>query len=141
MLKVAHIMVILLAASVMHGCSRNTYQDRTMLCKGSIASWTAGRSDYSNGHKIGVRVENDRVSTSGNGLISIEKIRGCRPDENEFSKKDHMFFDSSGCGAGDRPSKRTYGSIDYLTKEFQISSHFDNLNWVEGTFQCEKIDP
>ena len=142
MLKIAHILMILLAASVMHGCSRNTYQDRTMLCRGSIVSWTGGRSLYlGDSSKIGLRIENDVVSTSGNGMISVDSIKGCQPNENQYSKKDHLFFDSSGCRSSEAPTKRTYGSFDYLTKELQISQHFDHLEWVDGKFKCDKIEP
>ena len=140
--KIAHILMILLAASVMHGCSRNTYQDRTMLCRGSIVSWTGGRSLYlGDSSKIGLRIENDVVSTSGNGMISVDSIKGCQPNENQYSKRDHLVFDSSGCRSSASPDNRTYGSFNYLTKELEILQAFDRLEWVSGKFKCERIDP
>ena len=120
----------------MHGCSRNTYQDRAMLCKGKIVSRSEkGSEDLGDSFKLGLSIKKDMVSVSGNGIISGERMKGCSPSENPSSKTDEVFFSSSGCGAKDDIGK-TYGTFNYLTNELNISHDLKETQWVQGMFQC-----
>jgi hypothetical protein len=136
-LKFAHILVILLTATVIQGCSRSTYQDRAMLCKGKIVSRSEkGLEDLGDSFKLGLSIKSDRVSVSGNGIISGERMKGCSPTENPSSKSDEVFFSSSGCGAKEDIGK-TYGTFNYLTNELNIYHDLRETQWVQGMFQCD----
>ena len=129
---------VTLALLAIHGCSKNTYPDAVMMCRGSIVAWSErGPQDFGNNKSITLKVNRDTVSTSDNRLFAMTSIQVCQPGENEFSNADHFFFDSFGRSLGAKPFKRTFGSFDYPSQTLRIATKYDLADLIEGVFQCQ----
>jgi len=118
-------------------CSQ--YQDKTMFCKGSIALWSQKGVNQLNSEVIGMRIEKDKISLSGNGYQSVDELKVCKIGSIEFSKKDVIYFDSDGCSIeGKNTRSRKYGTYNYITKELNFTQQFDIGFFNQGTYQCKE---
>lgn len=125
----------LLCVLLLTACSQ--YEDGKYLCKGSVRSITAAGSTTSGNQQIAFRLESDKVSFSGNGLLSGDQIGVCEIGSNEFAKKDELFFDTLGCTTnGKNQTSRKYGTYSKLSKLLVFTNEgADGL--VYGTFACD----
>jgi hypothetical protein len=116
-------------------CSQ--YQDKKMLCRGTINLWTITGLNVINSQSIGLRIENDSISLSGNNFQSIEEQKVCKIGTIEFSKKDEIYFDSDGCSMNVKNIKdRKFGTYNYITKQLSFSQNFDVGTFNEGSYIC-----
>ncbi|MGA2549439.1 MAG: hypothetical protein ABSF50_04760 [Burkholderiaceae bacterium] len=127
-----------LILALLGGCTQ--YPNTVAVCKGQISlkiGEMVGNVQASDKEEIGMRIENDRISLSGNVLIGAEQVRVCRIGSIEFAKKDEIFFDTSGCNRDGKEglTGRIYGTYNYITRKLNVS-HQDRKDLSGGSFVC-----
>ena len=126
---------LLLCVLLLTACSQ--YKDGKYQCKGSVRSITAAGSTTSGNQQIAFRLDNDKVSFSGNEFLVGDQIGVCEIGSNEFAKKDELFFDTSGCGTNRKNQEsRKYGTYNKLSKVLVLTNE-DSNGLIYGTFACD----
>ena len=130
-------LLILSFCTFLISCSQ--YQDKTMVCKGSISIWTSSGMNLVDSQIIGMRIEIDKISLNGNGYQGVDELKVCKIGSIEFSKKDVIYFDTDGCSMeGKDTNSRKYGTYNYITKELNFTQQFNIGLFNQGTYDCKE---
>ena len=129
-------LMLLSLCFLLTACSQ--YQNKTMVCNGSIGLWNTKLMNIANSQTIGMRIEGDKISLTGNRFQGADEVKVCKIGSIEFAKKDEIYFDTDGCSMTGKNSKsRKYGTFNYITKELNFTQKFDTLEFNQGTFECK----
>ncbi len=131
--------VWLLGIGALAGCTQ--YPNTKALCKGHVflkLEGMVGNGQTLDREEIGMRIENDSISFSGNLLIGGDQIKLCKIGSIEYARKDELYFDTSGCTREGKEniSGRTYGTYNYITRKLTLS-HQDHKDLTGGSFACQ----
>ena len=98
---------------------------------------TESKPNFMSNQVIGMRLENDQISFSGNQYLLGQKIKVCPIGSIEFATKDEIYFDSSGCSMTTSGWERQYGTYNLITKELHLTNGIVT-GLVQGAFTCHK---
>lgn len=122
------IKLILLISILLSGCSN--YPDIATSCTGSLS--TAGLGVIDTKSKIGLRIERDKISLTGDWINGLNSLVVCKISSNFISKKDLIYFDTSGCDNIEPSNKenRKYGTYNILTKQLDYTEPIYSGSYV-----------
>jgi hypothetical protein len=127
----------LLIIPLLISCSE--YQDIKMTCRGELIKIKNNFLVIPN-QLIGLRIDKDKISLSGNPYQSVDELQVCKIGTNEYSKKDTLYFSSWSCEKKGEIGIGTtkYGTYNFLTKELNFTESSGYLNSISGKYSCEK---
>ena len=139
------ISAILMATLLISSCGQ--YETGKFICKGRLYINNVYPDSTSSfveqtDQVIAMHIDSSKVDFSGNNLLLGNQIKICKIGEIEFSKKDEMYFDNSGCKTvitNPKNETRKYGTYNFITNELTLTNMLQNdLSMVRGTFTCEE---
>ncbi len=86
---------------------------------------------------IAVHIKEGKITVSGNDFLLGQNIRLCPPGTLGIPS-DTLVFDSSGCGATDKPQTRQYGTLNTILMRLDVTNTTDRIG-ITGRFRCTKI--
>jgi hypothetical protein len=129
----------LLAAAVCASLTtpaRGEPDELILRCKGRVGSFLP-MSWTKDDELIAVHIKEGKTTVSGNDFLLGQNIQLCPPGTLGIPS-DTLYFDSSGCGATDKPQTRQYGTLNTILMQLDLTNTTDRIG-VTGRFACTKI--
>jgi len=129
-METKHLILFAVYAVLLFACSQ--YPNKEFLCKGSTT--LQGTKDKN--QEIGMRLENDRITFTGNNLISLYSYNVCKIGGSVTN--DEIHFDSNECGSTEKRISRNNGTYNFITKILTIVN-VNNGSVFIGDYSCEEV--
>jgi len=130
------IIIILIASLLLISCSE--YKDKVMVCKGTVEFWDGKNLNHFESSLVGLRIENDKITITGNGFHTINEIKVCKINSSNDAKRDKLYFNEGGCADdGELRKVKKRGTYNLITKVLVFKYRHSGDRWSEGTYICE----
>jgi hypothetical protein len=130
------------ALAVLSACSGSAKESQQLSCNGNITPFLTNekRADVAANQSIEVLIRKQRISFTGNSLLSGKDVAICPPGNSGWADGGH-YFDSEACTSSPRKNGvRVYGTYNELSGSLDLTNEVAGSKYelVQGSFSCAK---